>query len=214
MKLKTQFASSIFVSIFLASGFAEARFFSIFESPGDRPTPIPSAPKEGFTFTDGKELWKLSSMPKGKGLLGRWNLIGYADVSYEFAEMEDDYNARGIKNRDGSVMTLSYQTAINPIDQSTVLTTEYLAWGRKDLKQGPYISSIDPAVQAVVSSLFAGLPKAKTYFRFDCRESVLDLDQLVCALTLKVDPSEFGNYPRQDVYNNVLGGIAVFKRER
>ena len=190
---------------------------SLWSSPGDSPKPIPPpkgsspVPIGGFNFAKGKALWDRSSMPTEDQLISNWKMIGYADVDWEFAQMKDQYNTNGISNSDSSVLTLRFAKPTTD-SQEAVLSAEFLSWGSKDKSQGPYESSIDTQKQAAIASVYGGGGKTLTYFRLDCRISPNSSDQLVCALTLKVDPSERSSYPNQVPYDNVQGGVAVFKR--
>lgn len=190
------------------------------------PEPIPlsreDAPKKvgsDFKFRDGKALWDQALMPTPQSLVGLWNMIGWADVSIYFARRKNFYNESGYKNDDGSISGLSFAWQKDPMKGADIFSTEILNIRIKGRNQGPYEAVLDTEKKSLVSAVFGysqyGNLLLESYYRLDCRISAQDADELLCAYTLKLHPSEKSSFAKEvQALDNVMGGIAIFKRVR
>lgn len=177
--------------------------------PTDAPTPV--AP---FKFKDGKAIFDQGLQPTEQELAGDWKQIAWADVSLNFASMKNFYNEEGRRNEDKTYPMLRFGWQKKAVGPDQIFFSQFLNMGTDSADQGPFESRVDADRKAAIASCYAyrnGV-QASSYYVYDCRRTQADADRLICGITLHVSPQERGT--PSDAYDNVMGGMVIFKRIR
>ena len=179
------------------------------QPPDDAPKPIGS-----FSFKDGKELFDKGLLPTEQGLVGNWNVIAWGDLSKSFAGMTNFYAENGKINDDGSKMMVAFGWKTKEITNEKQFFSSFSNFGFKDANRGPNQARIDIGRKAAVTSIYAAAGRniSASYFVFDCRQVHNNSDLVICGVTLKLNGEK--TPPDQKVYDNVMGGMLVLKKQR
>ena len=156
------------------------------------PRPIDTSnPPSPFRYSDLRSIYDSGIGTSDATLTGKWKLVAQATTAICADMGLDSYDPNGIKNSDGTIATLTFQTVMKPLPPgSGESVTPMFAvvlnnMGGAGADQGPYaVSPNEPQFAQWVYGYGKLLDVA--YFSYSCRLSAKDRNTLICGLKLKI----------------------------